>query len=127
MTGKLTTHVLDTAQGRPAANMTIELWSVDAQGSKSLLKTIQTNQDGRTDAPLLSGADLQPQVYELVFHAGDYFANQAQSNQAESNQTASQPRFLDRIPIRFGIADPNAHYHVPLLASPWSYSTYRGS
>jgi 5-hydroxyisourate hydrolase len=98
--------------------MRIELWSVDSQGEKALLKTTHTNQDGRTDAPLLTAAELKPQVYELVFYAGDYFAEQVE---------LAQPRFLDRIPIQFGISDPNAHYHVPLLASPWSYSTYRGS
>lgn len=120
MAGKLTTHVLDTAQGLPAANLAIELWSIDvAVGEKTLLKTVQTNQDGRTDAPLLAGTDLKPQTYELVFYAGDYFKQQFAS--------LPDPLFLDQIPIRFSVADPNLHYHVPLLASPWSYSTYRGS
>lgn len=119
MVGKLTTHVLDTAHGLPAADLMIELWSVDASGEKTLLKTVHTNQDGRTDAPLLAGEELKPQVYELVFHAGEYFKQQFEQ--------LPDPLFLDRIPIQFGIADPNAHYHVPLLASPWSYSTYRGS
>ncbi len=120
MSGKLTTHVLDTTQGCPAANMTIELWSVDGQsGQKALLKTINTNADGRADAPLLTDAELKVGVYELVFAVGAYFTQQL-------NDLPSPP-FLDLVPIQFGIADPTAHYHVPLLASPWSYSTYRGS
>ncbi|MBD2021082.1 hydroxyisourate hydrolase [Leptolyngbya sp. FACHB-36] len=119
MSGKLTTHVLDTAQGRPAADLTIELWAIDpASEQKTLLKTVQTNTDGRTDAPLLTGK-LQIGVYELVFAVGDYFAQSSLSTQT--------PPFLDRVPVRFGIADAATHYHVPLLASPWSYSTYRGS
>lgn len=120
MSGKLTTHVLDTAQGCPAANLKLELWAIDRPaGQKTLLKTLSTNQDGRTDVPLLTEAELQIGVYELVFAVGEYFAQQ-------SVRTA-EPPFLDRVPIQFGIADPTAHYHVPLLASPWSYSTYRGS
>jgi 5-hydroxyisourate hydrolase len=115
--GKLTTHVLDTAQGRPAANLQIELWRLQ-DDERRLLKTVQTNADGRTDAPLLVD-DLVPGVYELVFAVGDYFAGQP--------VTTSTPPFLDRVPVRFVIADADAHYHVPLLASPWAYSTYRGS
>lgn len=119
MSGKLTTHVLDTAHGLPAAGLIVELWSVDeATDQKTLIKTVQTNQDGRTDAPLLANGELKPQIYELVFHTGTYF---------KPHNDLPQPLFLDRIPIRFGVADPDAHYHVPLLASPWSYSTYRGS
>jgi 5-hydroxyisourate hydrolase len=118
MSGKLTTHVLDTALGRPAASVTIELWSVQSEG-KTLLKTVQTNADGRTDQPLLGEGEVQVGVYELVFAIGDYFDR--------LGTPASLPRFLDRIPIQFGIADVTVHYHVPLLASPWSYSTYRGS
>lgn len=119
MPGKLTTHVLDTARGLPAAGLTIELWSVDAAtDQKTLIKTVRTNPDGRTDAPLLADGALQPQIYELVFHTGDYF---------KQHNELPQPLFLDRIPIRFGVADTDAHYHVPLLVSPWSYSTYRGS
>lgn len=128
--GKLTTHVLDTLQGCPARNLKIELWAIappslpasnHTPGSeeKSLLKTVSTNQDGRTDTPLLAEQALQAQVYELVFYVGEYF------QQRVSN--LPQPAFLDRVPVRFGIADPTAHYHVPLLTSPWSYSTYRGS
>ena len=105
----LTTHVLDLAQGRPAAGMTIELWSTD---KSKLLKTVQTNQDGRTDAPLLAGNEIVAGTYELVFLVGDYFGER---------------KFLDRVPVRFVISDAAAKYHVPLLVSPWSYSTYRGS
>lgn len=118
--GRLTTHVLDTAQGRPAANMTIELWQLDPWGlARSLLKTVQTNADGRTDAPLLADEQVQAGVYEIVFAVGDYFATQP--------VTVPNPPFLDRVPVQFGIADATAHYHVPLLVSPWAYSTYRGS
>ena len=120
MTGKLTTHILDTAQGCPAANIRLELWKVDrSSGQKTLLKTMITNNDGRTDVPLLTNDEMQVGVYELVFGVGDYFAQQS--------AIAADPPFLDRVPIQFGLADPNTHYHVPLLTSPWSYSTYRGS
>ncbi|MEB3338875.1 MAG: hydroxyisourate hydrolase [Leptolyngbyaceae bacterium] len=120
MTGKLTTHVLDTAQGCPAAGMALELWSIDTQsGARVRLKTVSTNQDGRTDAPLLAEGEFKVGVYELVFAVGEYFAQQP--------VRSTNPPFLDRVPIQFVIADLDAHYHVPLLASPWSYSTYRGS
>lgn len=121
MSGKLTTHVLDTAHGCPAKEVAIALWKLDTDlelDSKTLLKTTKTNHDGRTDEPLLTGEEFQAGVYELVFSTGDYFANYSDY---------PQPLFLDRIPIRFGISDIDAHYHVPLLVSPWSYSTYRGS
>lgn len=121
MSGKLSTHVLDTAHGRPAAGMTIRLFRIDKLDTRELLKTIITNTDGRTDAPLLAGDELLPGVYELEFHVGDFFARSA------GELAQHQPRFLDRVPIRFGIADPTANYHVPLLCSRWSYSTYRGS
>lgn len=118
--GKLTTHVLDTMHGCPAANLTIALWSVQPEsGQKTLIKTVMTNTDGRTDAPLLMGEELTAGVYELEFAIGPYFA--------AKDSTLPQPPFLDRVPVQFGIADPTGHYHVPLLASPWSYSTYRGS
>jgi 2-oxo-4-hydroxy-4-carboxy-5-ureidoimidazoline decarboxylase len=110
---KLSTHVLDTAQGRPARDMQIQLWSMGGAQPR-LLKTVRTNGDGRTDAPLLEAGEMRPGEYELVFFVGDYFALPA-------------PRFLDLVPVRFGIADASAPYHVPLLCSPWSYSTYRGS
>ncbi|HYO51115.1 MAG TPA: hydroxyisourate hydrolase [Chloroflexia bacterium] len=120
MTGQLTTHVLDTAQGRPAANMAIELWRLETEnGGRTLVKSATTNADGRTGAPLLAGDDLQAGIYELLFMVGDYFANQGIPTR--------NPPFLGQVPIRFGISDPTAHYHVPLLTSPWSYSTYRGS
>ncbi|MBF2028479.1 MAG: hydroxyisourate hydrolase [Oscillatoriales cyanobacterium C42_A2020_001] len=120
MAGKLTTHVLDTAHGKPAANMTIELWAVDGRSQeKTLLKTTKTNTDGRTETPLLVDDELQLGIYELVFAVGEYFTNFPIST--------SNPPFLNRVPIQFGIADASAHYHVPLLTSPWAYSTYRGS
>ena len=120
MPGRLTTHVLDTAHGCPASNIAIELWRLDAEsGSRTLLKTLRTNADGRTNAPLLVGDELTTGVYELVFDVGEYFL-------AQREMTATLP-FLDRVPVRFGIADPTGHYHVPLLVSPWAYSTYRGS
>lgn len=118
--GKLTTHVLDMAHGCPAANLKIELWVIDSQTEeKTQLKSITTNTDGRTDSPMLNESEIKVGTYELVFSIGEYFA-------AKSANT-TKPAFLDRVPIRFGISDASAHYHVPLLASPWSYSTYRGS
>jgi len=119
MSGLLTTHVLDTAQGRPAAGMHIALWRLGAGDSRVLIKTVRTNEDGRTGEPLLAGAELLAGHYELVFATGPYFAAQGLS--------LSDPPFLDEVPVRFAVADPEAHYHVPLLASPWAYSTYRGS
>jgi 5-hydroxyisourate hydrolase len=120
MAGKLTTHVLDTAHGCPAANMVVELWAVDSESAqKTLLKTTVTNSDGRTDTPLLIDEELTVGVYELVFSVGDYFAQKL-------TNSPTLP-FLNHVPIQFGIADSTAHYHVPLLTSPWSYSTYRGS
>lgn len=120
MAGYLTTHVLDTAQGIPAAGMRVELWRVDATGNRAeRLAEARTNGDGRVDAPFLSGDRFTAGTYELAFAVGEYFS--------EANVTLPQPPFLDRVPIRFGVADPAAHYHVPLLVSPWAYSTYRGS
>jgi 5-hydroxyisourate hydrolase len=118
MGAKLSTHVLDTAHGCPAQGMQIELWSLEGD-QLSLLKTVRTNKDGRTEQPLLSDNEMKAGQYELVFYVGDYFAQ-------KGSQT-SKIRFLDRVPIRFGIADPGASYHVPLLCSAWAYSTYRGS
>ncbi len=115
---KLSTHVLDTAHGCPAQGIQIELWSI-AGKERKLLKTVRTNADGRTDQPLLAADAMQVGEYELIFHIGDYFAGKAPSD--------SKFRFLDRVPVRFGIADAAGSYHVPLLVSPWSYSTYRGS
>ena len=119
MSGKLTTHVLDTANGCPGEGIAIALWKLDRTiDSKALLKTVHTNHDGRTDEPLLAGEKLETGVYELVFSVGSYFARYG---------NYPDPLFLDEIPIRFGISNIQVHYHVPLLVSPWSYSTYRGS
>ena len=117
--GKLTTHVLDTANGCPGKGIAIALWKLDSDiDSKTLLKTVQTNHDGRTDEPLLADDELKTGVYEIIFTVGNYFAQYTE---------LPDPFFLDEIPIRFGISNIKAHYHVPLLVSPWSYSTYRGS
>lgn len=116
--GRLTTHVLDTARGCPAAHMVIELLRIDGLDHHPV-KTVRTNDDGRVDAPLLSGPELEHGVYELRFHAGDYLRS--------TGDALPDPAFLDIIPIRFGIADTGAHYHVPLLISAYGYSTYRGS
>lgn len=118
MAAKLSTHVLDTANGCPAQRMKIELWSLNG-GERKLLKTVETNSDGRTDAPLLSADELAAGEYEIIFHVGDYFA--------KKHAATRGIRFLDKVPVRFGISDATAAYHVPLLCSPWSYSTYRGS
>lgn len=112
--GRLSTHVLDTANGRPAHGVRVTL----SRGGAVLVDT-RTNEDGRTDAPLLSGAAYATGAYELAFHVADYF-------RARGTVTADPP-FLDIVVIRFQIAEPDGHYHVPLLVSPWSYSTYRGS
>lgn len=115
--GRLSTHVLDTARGRPAAGMAVQLWRLTGE-QRVLLKSVTTDQDGRTDAPLLEGDVFQAGVYELVFAAGAYFRAQ---------QGLPEPAFLDEVVVRFGVADAGASYHVPLLLSPWGYSTYRGS
>jgi 5-hydroxyisourate hydrolase len=114
--GRLTTHVLDTASGRPASGLAIDLYRL-GQGEERLA-SVATNADGRVDRPLLEGSDFRAGTYELRFHAGDYL---------RSNFKLLTPSFLDVIPIRFGIASPEEHYHVPLLLSPYGYSTYRGS
>jgi 2-oxo-4-hydroxy-4-carboxy-5-ureidoimidazoline decarboxylase len=116
--GRLSTHVLDTISGRPAAGVRIELREIGASAEGMLAEAI-TNADGRTDAPLLAGAPLRIGRYQLDFHVGAYFASK--------HVAAADPPFLDIVPIRFSIAEPEGHYHVPLLVSPWSYSTYRGS
>ncbi|RWE75782.1 hydroxyisourate hydrolase [Mesorhizobium sp.] len=115
--GRLTTHVLDTATGRPAKGLSIRLFRIEGQ-SRTLLKTVTTNDDGRCDGPLLAGAEFRTGEYELVFAAGDYLRGQGIS--------LPEPAFLDIVPIRFGMAEER-HYHVPLLISPYGYSTYRGS
>ena len=116
--GRLSTHVLDTANGRPARGVAIELLAVEGEGRRSIVRTA-TNGDGRTDAPLMAGEAFRPGTYELVFHVGAYFRG--------LGAAIADPPFLDLVPIRFTIAEPDGHYHVPLLVSPWSYSTYRGS
>lgn len=114
--GRLTTHVLDTASGRPGAGIVVELYRLD--DARTLLNSTVTNADGRADAPLLDEADWQPGSYELQFAVGGYFAGQ--------QRDLPEPPFLNDVVIRFAMA-ADEHYHVPLLVSPWSYSTYRGS
>ena len=109
--GKLTTHVLDTAHGRPGAGIAIALYRIEGK-TETLVAETTTNKDGRTDAPLLEADKLRTGTYQLVFHVGAYFKSEG---------------FFDVVPIRFKVADAAAHYHVPLLCSPWSYTTYRGS
>jgi 5-hydroxyisourate hydrolase len=117
MMGRITTHVLDTSNGKPGAGMKLEFSVFEGQGWK-LLKTLTTNKDGRTDEPLADG-ELQPGQYRIVFHVATYFRS--------LGTKLDDPPFLDRVPLRFGIAHASAHYHVPLLCSPWGYTTYRGS
>lgn len=120
--GKLTTHVLDTAQGCPASGVGIALYRIEALQAGSgrhLLKQDHTNQDGRLDAPILDADAFETGVYELVFQAGQYFRS--------SPLELDEPLFVDEVILRFGISQAHQHYHVPLLVSPWSYSTYRGS
>jgi 5-hydroxyisourate hydrolase len=116
--GKLSTHVLDTGNGCPAAGMQVALLRVDGAGAETI-KTFRLNHDGRGDGPLLEGLTLVRGRYRLVFSVGAYFRARGTD--------LPDPPFLEDVPLDFGIADPNAHYHVPLLVSPWSYSTYRGS
>ena len=116
--GRLTTHVLDTMSGQPGAGLKIELFRLAGERRRRLA-SVTTDHDGRAPAPVLQGRDLQPGVYELLFHVGDYFRGRGVS--------LPEPPFLDRVPVRFGIADATRHYHVPLLISPFGYATYRGS
>lgn len=116
--GRLTTHVLDTATGRPAAGLRLELYRLEPAG-RELVATALTDEDGRVNAPLLAGEALRGGRYEIVFQVGDYLRRQGLA--------LAEPLFLDEVPMRFGIADPAAHYHVPLLLAPFGYSTYRGS
>lgn len=115
---RLSTHVLDTVRGAPAGGVRIDLLEL-SDGRARLLKTVHTNADGRTDRPLLQDEEVKVGEYELVFNVGAYFV--------ASGVSLPQPTFLDQVPVRFGIADPGGNYHVPLLISPWSYTTYRGS
>jgi 5-hydroxyisourate hydrolase len=112
---RLSTHVLDLAHGRPAAGMSIRLYSCEGD-SRRLLETVATNADGRTDAPLLSGDRIETGTYELIFSVAEYFG-----------EPGGQPPFLDEVVVRFGVSDPAGNYHVPLLVAPYGYSTYRGS
>ena len=117
--GRLSTHVLDTTRGRPAAGVSVEVSRLQADGGWLKLKSTQTNADGRTDEPLLAGAALIAGTYMLSFSVGDYFR--------DSGAAAAEPPFLDVIPLRFTVADASGNFHVPLIVTPWSYSTYRGS
>ena len=116
--GKLSTHVLDIMQGKPGSGIQVTLYAVEA-GRKTLLKSAVTNHDGRCSAPLLEGAALKVGQYELVFAVGDYFDAQG--------IVLPSPKFIDRVTLAFGVADPEQNYHVPLVVSPWAYSTYCGS
>lgn len=116
--GRLTTHVLDTALGKPAQGLKIDLFVIEGE-ERRLLRMVETNSDGRIDGPMLDGEAFRVGTYELLFHAGDYLR--------ATGASLPEPAFLDLIPLRFGIADAASHYHVPLLLSPFSYSTYRGS
>lgn len=116
--GRLTTHVLDTALGKPAAGLRIDLYWLEGE-ERQRVTSVTTNEDGRVDRPLVEGVAFMAGTYELVFHAGDYLR--------AGGVALTEPAFLDRIPLRFGVADPGAHHHVPLLLSPYGYSTYRGS
>jgi 5-hydroxyisourate hydrolase len=115
---KLSTHILDTVHGAPAANVLIELFSLDINGGVNLIVSSRTNADGRTDKPLLEGAAVKRGRYRIVFHIGDHFRSKGVK--------LADPPFIDVVPIDFGIEDGGS-YHVPLVCSPWTYSTYRGS
>ena len=116
--GKLSTHILDTVHGRPAPNVAIELYAMDG-ATPQLLVATRTNADGRTDAPLLKDAEVKRGRYRLMFHIGEHFRS--------TGMKLPDPAFVDVVPIDFGIAEDGGNYHVPLLCSPWTYSTYRGS
>lgn len=119
MKGRLTTHVLDTAQGEPCAGLEMELFRLENGGERRLLKRATTNADGRCDAPLLEGHAFERGAYELLFHVADYFRR--------AGVALPEPAFLDTVPVRFGVADADQHHHVPLLVAPYGYATYRGS
>lgn len=118
MAGFLTTHVLDTARGRPAEGLKIDLYRVE-NGERIHLRSLTTNDDGRTDEQILPAGEFATGTYELVFHAGGYLR--------ATGQAGADPLFLDEVPLRFGMSEADSHYHVPLLLSPYGYSTYRGS
>lgn len=117
--GRLSTHVLDATIGKPASNVAIELHRLVSEGVWDAVKQTSTNTDGRTDEPLLINDAFKPGTYRLSFHIGDYFR--------KAGRPPVEPAFLDIVPLRFTIAEPDGQYHVPLLVTPWSYSTYRGS
>jgi 5-hydroxyisourate hydrolase len=133
MSGKLSTHVLDTVHGCPAQNVKLELWAIADETdhnqvqNKVLLKTLYTNQDGRTDELLLNDTEIKAGIYEICFYVSDYFAKFPDCANPSNSKINSKINFLGQVPIRFGITDASDRYHVPLLVSPWSYSTYRGS
>lgn len=118
MSAGLTTHVLDISRGRPAKDVRIDLYRLQ-DGRPELICTERTNMDGRLPGPLLSGTAFKPGTYELLFHVGEYFR--------AAGVELAEPPFLDQVPIRFGVASDDLHYHVPLLIAPWGYNTYRGS
>lgn len=115
---KLSTHILDTVHGGPAPDVLVELFSLD-EALPRLIMTARTNADGRTDKPLLEGAAVKRGRYRIVFHVGDHFRSKGMA--------LPDPAFVDRVPIDFGIAEEGGNYHVPLVCTPWTYSTYRGS
>ncbi len=117
--GLLSTHVLDTSRGQPARGVRLDLYSVSAAGERTLLTSTQTNASGRTDAALLQGDSLRLGCYELEFHLGEYFARMG--------DPVADPPFFDRVPVRIELTDPDYHYHVPVIAAPWTYSVYRGN
>jgi 5-hydroxyisourate hydrolase len=119
MSGKITTHVLDLANSRPAGGMTVQLWRLAMNDSRILLSEVRMNRDGRPDVPLADANDLEPGVYELVFFVSDYYR--------DATGVPAEQAFLERVPVRFNLSEAKAHYHVPLLVSPGGYSTYRGS
>jgi 5-hydroxyisourate hydrolase len=117
--GHLSTHVLDQTRGKPAPGVAIDMHVLVSDGSWRALKQVRTNRDGRTEQPLLSDAEFKVGTYMLTFHLGDYFR--------QAGAALPDPPFLDVVPLRFSIAEPDGDYHVPLLMTPWSYATYRGS
>lgn len=131
MTGRLTTHVLDLSQGRPAQGMRVQLWRIGggsgSEGGPQLLVERRMNGDGRPDCPLSDGERLDSGLYELVFFVGDYFRDACAIRASVDAPADGEELFLEQVPVRFRIAEPNGHYHVPLLVAPGGYSTYRGS
>ena len=119
MIAGLTTHVLDTSRGRPAAGIRIDFSTIERDGAVRLIRTVTTNAEGRVDAPLLGPEEMRVGRYELLFHVGAYFR--------ATGEALPDPPFLDQVPVRFAIAEAQTHYHVPLLVSPYGYVTYRGS